>query len=448
MNKNSRFIGPKSAELLVKANGLVSSPFLALVLPFVFCFDFRGEEGGTLIQYLMGIVSLLIPCFCLIQAKFKVVERTGFFMVFSFIAILVGLSSAIIYDAPVEQVVRVAFPFVVFVVSFWVGALVGEDSRVCGRVAIACVISGVVSSLFRLYYGFVLGGLVVDSVRYQILSPALPLLCAYAVAAVCYSRRLPWLAIVLACFVCSVIALSVTRSFIITLSLAILGAIFCLWRVGFGNSYHVSFSRWRVPALVLVLLAFMSGIGAAAFFRPDVLNEWYVRLFFARSSIDGYDITYITRVAEAVGIWEGVSASPVSLLIGRGFGNFYYWSADYVAHMRQISESTPDEFISGGWAASHSAFVYGLFFGGVIGAVWVVYIFMVPLYRAACGLRLWRAVVECAELRLIVFFFLTVLLYFSQSFTSDPFGERMSAQLLGITSGILVVISRGPRIRN
>jgi len=131
-------------------------------------------------------------------------------------------------------------------------------------------------------------------------------------------------------------------------------------------------------------------------------------------------------------------ASPWSIMVGEGFGNTFRWDFDYSEEIRSVSADMVDDFFQEAWLGGHSPFTYASFFGGIVGVIWQLYIFGRPFllgWQIMPGLR---TVVHAEILRLFAFALLAILLSLADSFTSNPLGERLAAQFLGIAIGMLL----------
>ena len=415
---------------------------LMSVLPYVFVFDFRGDEGGSTIQFVMAGVSVLLTLYILSRYRFFLPDGFSKFLFYGLGALLVGFSSAIFFNVPVNQLIRVSLPFVLFVLSSWIGANVATDFINLRRFMGTCITAGIVNSFFRYYWGLHYNSLGFDDVRYQILTPIMPFLISYCVVGVLFSRTIPIIPLLLSSWIVILSLLSVTRSLILTAVFGLFISFIYLFRIGARNPALVPYAKWRLPSVAFFALMCVVGGSITAVMRPEVFNDWHERLFESKSTVDDIDITYMTRVAEAQGIWDQGISSPVSFIFGRGFGSNYSWSSDYVEHMRRLSSdlaNNMDQY----WSGTHTIFTHGFLFGGVLGFLWVVYIYAFPLIRGYIAAIKLKNVFDPEYVRVYLIFNVSIFLFLSQSITSNPLGgERISAQFLGLFCGIVVTLSR------
>lgn len=439
MTHIARSAPPFAAQLpSTTSPGLLLPVFL---FPFAFCFDFRGAEGGTIAQVAMAAVAASLFLGIVIIWPINGITRLAKHTIaLSGVAILVGLGSAFLQDVRFEQALRVSIPFALFFAGLWTGAAIAKSKSAYRCAMMAMVISAMGSLCFRYFYATDVAEMAMEDMRYQILSPANSTLLAYVCATFCFMRVWnPFVALV-ACALVGVIAISLTRSYLLTVAVAFLAVIAMLYLFSWRSVAHRHFITWRLRAGFLLIIASVGGAFFADVIRPGVWDAWYFRLFEHRSGLSGHDFTLITRVAEARGIWEEVSHSVGTFLFGRGFGGEYYWSVEYLDELRAIYGSTSSKAFQSMWHTGHSAFTYALFFGGVIGLVWQIWIFVAPMRRMAV-LRTWlRGTSDGQVLQAVMFNALSVVLYLSQSITANPFGERISAQFLGLSIGMLLAL--------
>jgi hypothetical protein len=421
---------------------------LLFLFPFSFALDFRGDEGGSLVQTLMALFSLF--CMLTIFATGRLRPERGVLaiIVYSTFVIGLGIGVAMLNGVPFDRWIRVAFPFVLFVWGIWAGSVAANSQTHFENLYRGVVVAGAVSVMFRYFYSTAVSGIELDEMRYQVLSPAIFSLLAYICAYFSFTNKLRIAPMMVAGAVLISIALSITRSPIFAVSVAVIGVPYLIFRLSFRNPAHSSFSRWRKYSLVTMVISVIGGLVLTFYLRPDFLAEWSQRLFTARVvTRSGEDVNYVTRIAEAKGFWDSVSGSPWTIIAGEGFGNMYQWAYEYTGEVASVSDQMVYAFFAPTWTAGHSPFTYALFFGGLIGATWQIYVFVMPAIRGWRMLRIMRPVNDAGILQLFTFGFLSIFLFFSQSLTSNPFGERLSGQYFGIAIGLLLSVPKILRLR-
>jgi hypothetical protein len=308
-------------------------------------------------------------------------------------------------------------------------------------------VAGLVSVLFRYLYAVRISGMVVDEMRYQILSPALIFLMAYVYARLSVFRTLSVFVFFVIVTSVIVILVSLTRSYVISVVFLMVGGSFLTWRLDPRNRWADLFSVRRFLVLTSAVFAGAFGLAAANVIRPDIIESWQARLFADQAlTSSGSDVNLVSRIAEASGIWNQTMESPRSAIFGSGFGNLYQWDYTFAGEVSSVSVEMVYAFFAPTWSMAHSPFTYALFFGGAVGLLWQLWFFIYPL---AVGVRNLPSFIgsDQREVRfLYVFCMLAIWLCVSQSLTSNPLGERMSAQFLGVVIGLLFGVVA--RVRN
>jgi hypothetical protein len=147
--------------------------------------------------------------------------------------ILVGIFSARLHGVPIERTIRVSGQYVLALLSMIVCYL--EIARgVPKRVFVqALIVPCMASLLFRALYAVIVLGVSLTEVRFQIISPGIPFLIAYAVSGLVLDSTIRTSALL--AFIAStvVVLLSITRTYIFSyaaLSLVIGGGLRCGFR--------------------------------------------------------------------------------------------------------------------------------------------------------------------------------------------------------------------------
>jgi hypothetical protein len=407
--------------------------------------DFKAEEGGNLWQIpmvLSAFVSFVgVVLFTPVSSPSR--EYSRLWMTTAAV-IALGLASAVIFHAPWEHTSRVCVPFFLYLAALRVGVSAASSRKSLGILYHAMMVGATIALIFRYIYATHIAHLAIEEMRYQILSPVNVCLLAYIGASFAFSRRISFWPLITTSLLAIVILLAVTRVYLIT-GAFFLAAIWAFVRKLDDPTARISpYRQTRRAGFSLLIIALIGGLIVAVALRPEVLQLWYARVFHQKSQISGTDITLITRLAEAKGIWHEISATPISILIGRGFGNSYYWSLDYLDELRAVYGSTSAIAFSPIWYAGHSSFTYALFFGGLVGLSWQMYAFSTPIRQA---FRLVLPISHARDDEILRFYLcsaLSVILFLSEAFTSNPFAERMAAQYLGLASGILLGLRPRP----
>jgi hypothetical protein len=399
------------------------------VFLFAFAFDYKGDVGGDLPQYLMGGAAL---SFGLVGCAIQFLRRsTGFRGAFpSLVAVLVYVVYAFIVSrtnsAPLDQAARMILPYVLLWMALGVGCAAvggGLKPELIGSLVLYAAIATVA---WRIVYGVAFRGVNLAEARYEILSPGLPFLIAWLAAVLVTNvpvRPLWWIVLLVTIVV---VGLSITRSFLLTIAAVMVTAVY----------YHAKLTLLQRPVrkvsvrygtiVVGLIVGMVVAAGVLQAIRPDVLTQWNERVFHQIAS-SGRDITFTTRLAEASGIVKDVFERPSWAMFGKGMGNSYRWDNYYMPEIGAAMEV--DVFYEGVWYSAHSQWTYLLFGTGLVGlaaAVWWSW-----KWAVHCHSKLMSIDGNAADLN-TVWAHLSIVALFSQSFTTAPIHERFTPCALGV----------------
>jgi hypothetical protein len=294
--------------------------------------------------------------------------------------------------------------------------------------------AGIVSVVWRFINAVVLSHIPIDQVRYEMLSPAIPLLFAAAAASAVLANRLEPLPLLGGALALVSVLISVTRSYILTLAaaLAAVGLAFCM---ALAARYWTKRDLKKRMTQVLAG-AVVTGIALVLLYlvQPVVFERWFERLFNDGGGRTKTEVTLLTREAEAKAMLHLLEVDPIRFVYGKGMGAAYYWDSSYFPALLQVYPDTED-LAQDIWVPGHSVWTYALFSGG--GFAVIIYIFLFG-WLVVMGLKSGRSAVafrtdspHLAFLPLVIGF-----CYFSQTLTANPFGERFSAQILGLCAAL------------
>jgi len=407
------------------------------IIYWVFCFsfalDFRGEQGGSLILYVFLCVCLGSGALYLTvtgnqrmvlgrerQPRGLIwVNRLWWFYLAS------TVFTTLVMGVDLIHYMKVGVSYAVCGLAISVAKRMISRNIQLEDMVTPVIYATIVSTVWTAFYAVTVKGISVDESRYQITSPAIPLLFAYGVWLLTVGKR-PRL-FELAGILLSVVLtlLSVTRSNIIVLAGLLLA--YAMLRRG------VASKRSPRVAAIVVAIGIVGGLGItlAAYLRPDTLETWQIRIFKQRTA-DNVDVTTLTRLAEYSGQWKALKEGVGSLMIGRGVGSTYVWDKDITDHFGP--EAAREEYSV--WDGGHSFWVYSIYTGGFLFGPIVPAIYLLSMAaswrRARAAMRLqalWR---ENASLRVQILPFLVLVAYFGFTFTTHPIANRFSAVTVGI----------------
>ena len=422
---------PAGHEISFGKKGLNWRSRLCLCVFFPLAFDFKGEEeGGSIVQYVLLGLTFSFALFTLFRRPFRGKLHDNLFLAFSVLVTCSGFAMAFTNDVSWSISLRVGLQYVLFVLGAALAASVLPDINSLPRFARSLAFITLLSVVFRFVYAFAFKGVHLDDARYQILSAALPVLLAYLTSYGLLLRKITMFSLVGTVAAVAPVVLSVTRSFIITGFCCLIVIVWGLWwAVRSGYLAKKSLISYQIAGLVAA--GFLAGgVLLAVILRPGLLETWEARIFESNTTSSATDVTFMTRKAEAVGIWNQVVVSPLSLMFGSGFGTSYSWDTSYAPDLLSSGAVGVGDFV-GRTFAPHSVFTGGLLYGGVFGLIWTFSIFICPIHRLLKRTKRNSVEKSFSEFAWLLFLMGCVLYFASQSITSNPMGERLSALLLG-----------------
>lgn len=292
-----------------------------------------------------------------------------------------------------------------------------------------------INVLWRIVHGFVFQQASVETVRFEVQSPANNWLAAWIGCAILLRGRFHW-SLIAACGTLFIgIFVTVTRSLFFPVIASVIASGVCfalgvMWRQ-FGWT-----SLWKRLMPVGAAVALLAvALGAAALVQPVLIERWNERLFHNAATQNlGEDISILTRKAEADAIWKILNENPVHFLHGYGFGCTYYWEPSYLP---EIALVLPTEEIDVGeiWYAGHSVWTYGLLSGGAIGLVAMLVLIATTLTSSLIAARA-NATDPGPDQWLAFLPFVATCCLLSETLTANPFQERLTGILFGMMAGL------------
>src|SRR5258708_910515 len=153
-----------------KSLGTIERTLLSVYL-LCFAFDFKAEEGGNPIQYViigMGLFGAIVFIGCLSMrcpmVKLGPEQRRAGRLWWLF---LVGsLIPFVIQDISFERYIRVAFPFVLCGLSMWMIALITKKGVQPAHIFQMLVFTGVIGAIWQVIYASTFLGVYLLVARY------------------------------------------------------------------------------------------------------------------------------------------------------------------------------------------------------------------------------------------------------------------------------------------
>jgi hypothetical protein len=413
---------------------------LAIVFVFSFVLDFKGVAGGSPIQFIM--VGLNIAVFLLLAASYRMVlpgRGLGAFVFWGWMAFLVtGTMGAFVNGTPIGHYLRIAYTFMLFLEGFLVAWWTTKDPRDAGTIVAAMMTTAIISLFFTFGWGFYFTGQNSEEIRYQILSPLIPLLLTVAGYDLFFARRRRLWSFILLAIALGMIALSATRGEILIIGFV---AGFVLLAALMNAKRFANFPRPIIRAAVWGGIIVVVGLPAAIFFNPDVLGRWVHRSFGVAK-----DVTFWTRAAAVLGQYQALVASPFGWLTGKGFGSAYPWPvSDFPWILEYLGEKAVNR---SAWFPGEFMWMTFLFYGGFIIGPLAALVLLSGAVRAFHLLRVllrtqsWRI----PQARPVWVGVLGYFAFLGMGFTSNPFILRLAALFMGLCLGLIVAQSGLPSL--
>ncbi|NCO18659.1 MAG: hypothetical protein GW900_01135 [Gammaproteobacteria bacterium] len=404
---------------------------LAIVVVISFALDFKGAVGGSLIQFLMG--GLNTAAFLVLAATCRMAlprKGLGAFVFWGWVAFLVtGTLGAFVNVTPFDQYIRIVYPFTLLLEGFLVAWWTMRNSHDAITIVSAMMSAAVVSLFFTLAWGFYFTEQGVEQIRYQILSPLIPLLIVATGYDLFFARRRRLWSLVLLVITLGVIAISVTRGPLLVVGFVVVLVLLVTFRNALRTA---SLPRPLIQAVVLGSFVGVIGLTIAIVFNPEALGRWV-----HRGLGEARNVTFWTRVAAILGQFQALNANPLGWLTGQGFGSSYPWLFSEFPWILPYLGETAD---TSAWFPGEFMWMPFLFYGGfIIGPIAALAL----IGGAVRGCRVLGALLRAQSWRLPEArpLWIGVLGYFAflgMGFTANPFILRLAALFMGLCLGLIV----------
>lgn len=338
----------------------------------------------------------------------------------------------------------VVSPYILMLLAYWL------TSGICRRYGTihtikfmfpALVSTAVLSAIWTLYYGSSSADASLESVRYRIISVLIPFSFAYLASATS-SQQLSTRDKFFAALVLATLLISQTRSYILTLIIAVIFSTY-----GHANN-TVAWSRKLTRIIIFSLLALIFSLLAIQVFEifipssdnRSLIEMWTSRIFGSTEQF-GFDLTTATRLAEYSDQMTKLLSSPTNLFLGNGLGSSYTYSGIYANLVAGVlgNDAIPEAY----WNGGHSLWVYTIYSSGIIfGTAFLIFLIYVA-WRALKTIRYSRRINDKSERHLIVTISTGYLCMLSTGFAAFPLGSRPAAFLMGVL--IALVLATGTK---
>lgn len=414
---------------------------MTAVFVLSFALDFKGEVGGTLIQYIMAAVNTL--AFISLASLFHFsCPRRGlsaytFWIWLTFI--ILGSLGAFVSVVPLERYIRVVYPYVLFsegfIVSWWV---VRSNQADLNTLLIRyMIIAAVISVAFNFWWGFYFTGLGIMGVRFHVLSPLIPFLVTTSIFDLVFIKRDRLVSLGVFVLVCGVITASLTRGYLLPL-IAVMMIVFIVWCGNVLSGYQ-ELPRPFVRAMAVGLLSIALIAIASVLLSHELMQDWSIRLF----GVDN-EVTLWTRVAFARNEWGQLIHKPYALLIGRGFGQSFSMSPHYYNFIIVPGGASAQAFTHSMWAPGEIIWMSLLYYGGVLCGTCVCFLFVRLLFRAIAiiGALMRMSKWSDSQYRPQWIAALGFIGFMAVSTTDNTFTYRISSVFFGVCTAIITTKCR------
>jgi len=420
---------------------LLNAGLLMLLCGLTFDFRGGGVAGPSLVQYLflavssIGGLSVIVSGLILSRGRIITGSRFGSFVLLITLAFCAWAPVALVAssDTAHNDFISVILPYLTYAQSL-LAVLIALQSGTSERSLIRIMlVVAVLSCAWRMVYALTLGGVELSSARWQILSPALPLILGASVAALSTKTQRP-LAIFGIAYFLGIVTLSITRGYLISLAAVLLATV--LATRGRGSAMLAPRSLGRVAVVAISIALSLSVL--ALVLPPDVSQRWAGRLTGEKSQ-SGEEVTLLYRLAQFKGQYDELTRNAVSLLAGRGFGANFVFDELLLSSLSFLAANEVIESTNG----SDSTWGYPIFAHGFV---------LGPLFLGAFLFSVLRSLNRCRESQLsgraafpqfVVCF--SLMGFLGISLTGNIFGERLGGVLIGALIALLIWQTRDQR---
>jgi len=407
----------------------------AAIFVLSFALDFKGNVGGTVIQFVMAGLNAF--AFILLAASYRFRSPRSLLPATVLwgwlIFVITGTMGALANFVPLSSYVRIVYPFVLFIEGYMVAWWIGKSNNGSQVLVSTIYTASAISLFFTLMWGFAFTGISVTDIRYQILSPLIPMLIVVLAYDLFFAQRRKLISLLMLVFIFYIIALSVTRGMILALMFLLLTVL--LGWLQNALARPVALPRSFIRFLIIGSFTILCGLASATYVVRSVIVRWSNRSFGA-----GEYVTLWTRIAAVLGQYQAMMSSKYGWILGQGFGSSYPWPVwkfpwilPYLNKNFLTDASFPGEFM---WMS----FIY---YGGVIVGFIIIVLLLTTfrycyrILRSQLKQKTWLQ----ASARPLWIGLLGYFAFIGLGFTSDPLGARNASLFMGLCLGL--VFARG-----
>lgn len=403
--------------------------------------DFRatGDSGPSIVQYLFlgasfaGGVGVIVCGLALSHGRIAVGSRFGLRVLLITLAFCAWAPVALVVSSDIahDDFLSVFLPYLLYgqsVLATLLALQAGIQERTIIR---TLLVMSAISCAWRLVYALTIGGVELSSARWQILSPALPLILGASVAAL-NARTHRQLAIFGMLYFLGIVTLSITRGYLVGLAFVLLATV--VTTRGRGRAL---FAGKALGRMALVVISISISLSVLTLVLPgEVSDRWLSRLSGEKAG-SGQEITLLYRLAQFKGQYDELTTSAATMVAGRGFGARYVFDEGLLSALEFIS---PDE-VKDSTNGSDSTWGYPIFAHGLL---------VGPLFLGAflaavlLSVRNARALATTGPVNFSAYFICySLVALLGISLTGNIFGERFGGVIIGAL--VAMALKQGAR---
>lgn len=415
---------------------------LLWVFMISFAFDYRASQareasGGAGIDQLLFLAAAIFSTGGILLLGWRhLLVRPGAWLILGWGAFLAFMgANALLQGVEPGRAIRIILPLCLCLAGMMNAHIAGCAGVRPSRIVAPVFTAACINVIWRIFHGFVFKEVTLETARVEVQSSANNWIAAWIGCALLLRPRFHWSLLVATGVLFIGIFVTITRSLLFPVMASALASglsflLGCRW----GIFRPGELPKRLLPVGAALALA-LGALGVAAVAEPLLIERWNERLFHHASDRNvTEDISYLTRRAEADGIFEILNRDPVHYLFGRGIGASYYWHSKYMPAIHLVYP--PDEEIGNDvWFAGHSTWTYSLFSGGVIGLL--AHLALIGgVMAASLGAARANASDPGPDQWLAFLPFAAACCLLSETLTSNPFDERLAAMIFGMMAGL------------
>ncbi|MEM9081604.1 MAG: hypothetical protein AAGC74_13030 [Verrucomicrobiota bacterium] len=403
-----------------------------------FAFDHKTTEPSTISKIAQfGFLALAVgstTCIILLGFQYLLVRPGGWILFIWGLFLTYMVANAFLQGVPPGRSLRTGLPFFL---SF--AAMLNAHIAACSGIRLAHLatpvfVTAIINIIWRVIYGLLFSGVTLETVRVEILSPALSWSAAFIGCSILLRTKLHWTMLLAAACLFGAMIMSVTRSLLFPMAAsALLTSVLYLIGLSWG-AFRITELPRKLSPLILAAFATIFVVAGLLLAVPHMALRWQERLFSPTSDRNmASDPSLLTRQAEATAIFDILDEQPLSYLNGKGVGASFYWDDSYFPELYIVYDPEElEEMSSDIWYAGHSIWTYSLFSGGLIALVAFIGLFIAAIaYSIASAAA--NARLPGPDYWLLFLPAVAAFCILSESATSNPFDERLLGMIFGAT---------------